>query len=86
MKNIRLTLVCLLLASMLFSVAGCSSNNSDTGDTGDVNTSGETVSTPENSNGGSTVAPTNGTPENDTATGLKVIKIDTTGASLTDEQ
>ena len=86
MKNIRLTLVCLLLASMLFSVAGCSSNNSDTGDTGDVNTSGETVSPPEISHGGSTVAPTTGTPENDTATGLKVIKIDTTGASLTDEQ
>lgn len=71
MKKIRYLIVCLLLMSIVFSVTGCSSGHSDDDSSGAVSTSGDASGNLED-NISST--PTNGTPENDTATGLKGLR------------
>ena len=86
MKKITYLIASLLLMSMVFSMVGCSSETTDTSSDGNINVSEEVSNTPDPSEESDNAAPSNSTPENDTAAGLKVIKIDSTDTSLTEEQ
>lgn len=85
MKKITYLIASLLLMSMVFSMVGCSSETTDTSSDGNINVSEEVSNTPDPSEESDNAAPSNSTPENDTAAGLKVIKIDSTDTSLTEE-
>lgn len=86
MKKITYLIASLLLMSMVFSMVGCSSETTDTSSDGNINVPEEVSNTPDPSEESDNAAPSNSTPENDTAAGLKVIKIDSTDTSLTEEQ